>query len=546
MHGAKIELKLLGPFRACHGGNDCTPRGRKACALLAMLALSSGHKRTRVWLQDKLWGSRGKEQAAASLRQTLFEIRKTFGDAHDCIISDSFNVSLDPSLFQTDLATAGASEGAELLEGFDIAEEGFEDWLREQRMKLASAPIASPVRYAEPRARPDASRAPHPQNTILLLRGARADQTGISVLADSLVDAVAKSISELAAAIVIDRRAETELRDEASGRSDPLALHTDIVGSEAQQIVRLALLQLPENTLSWSSTLQASDPRDLDLNEPSVLRCINLAVSVAIDQLARLRSRDSDRTASSALCHSGIAHLFRLGKTNFDTADRLLAAAFEIEPRGVYLAWRAYLRTFLLAERERACRQTIEAEAFDFVRRALESEPHNSYVAGLSAHVHAIMRRSYVAAYELAERSVVLNRANPFGWACLGVAECYLGKSEDGFRHTLLARTIAGSSPFRYQLDAISCTAGTMAGDFDKAVYLGEASHALAPRFAPPLRYLSALYAHQRQPELSYQMVQRLRASEPDFSYDMLRDKGYPAAGLHRAGLIASLPKRQI
>jgi hypothetical protein len=40
------------------------------------------------------------------------------------------------------------------------------------------------------------------------------------------------------------------------------------------------------------------------------------------------------------------------------------------------------------------------------MHRALETESHNSYVAGLSAHVQTMMRRSYVVAYELAERSI--------------------------------------------------------------------------------------------------------------------------------------------
>ena len=90
---------------------------------------------------------------------------------------------------------------------------------------------------------------------------------------------------------------------------------------------------------------------------------------------------------------------------------------------------------------------------------------------------------------------------------------------------TLLARAIAGSAPFRYQIDALSCIAGTIAGELDKAVHLAEASHALAPGFAPPLRYLSALYAHKGQQDLSFEMVQKLQVSEPDFSYDKLRDK---------------------
>jgi tetratricopeptide (TPR) repeat protein len=548
---SKIEIKLLGPFQMRSGtGQDCTPRGRKACALVAMLALSPENKRSRVWIQDKLWGSRGKEQGAASLRQSLCEIRRALGGERAYIVADNYSVSLVPGSFATDLdgATYSRSEDAgELLEGFDIGEEGFEDWLREQRRHVSA--VVKPSR--EHRAGRGAAQGdvrPSARGRILLVRGDHGARGDASMLADSLVDSVAKTIAELAAATILDGRAGDQ-PSAPSDDSDPagtLSLHSEVVGSETKQTVRLTLLQVPANTLAWSSTLQLLGEKDVDLNNPAVMRCINLVVNVAIDQLMRISGENPQRMASSAMCYSGILRMYRLGKINFEAADKLFANAFDIEPRGIYLAWRAYLRTFLLAERQYSCRQTIESEAFDFMHRALELEPHNSYVAALSAHVHAMMRRSYVAAYELAERSVLLNHANPIGWACLGIAKSYLGKSDEGFRHTLLARTIAGSSPFRYQLDALSCIAGTMAGELDKAVRLGEASHALAPEFAPPMRYLSALYAHGKQHDLSTAMVRKLQATEPDFSYDSLRDTGYPAAGLHRTPIIRSLPKRQI
>ncbi|MGJ5010368.1 hypothetical protein [Bradyrhizobium oligotrophicum] len=550
---AKVHLRLFGPPKIINSnGEDCTPRGRKACALLAMLALSPENKRSRVWIQDKLWGSRGKEQGAASLRQSLSEIRKAFGNDHGVLFADSYVLALDPTLFDTDfdLATK-ADDSGELLEGIDIGEDGFEDWLRSQRQNFSDRRTTRQARTDRPAdialEEPVRGRS-IPRNRIVLVRNSKSGESDASLLADSLIDSVAKTIQELGVAEVIDCRdtMDPACDDKDAAPRKTLSLHSDVFGGHTRQIVRLALSQRPEHTLKWSSTLQLPGIQALDLNDADVMRCVNLVVNVAIDQFITVRSGGPDAEVASDLCYSGILHLFRLGKINFATADKLFAAAFNIESRGIYLAWRAYLRTFLLAERQFSCRQTLQAEALDFMYRALELEPHNSYVAGLSAHVQTMMRRSYVAAYELAERSIQLNHANPIGWACLGIAKSYLGKPDEGFQHTLLARTIAGTAPFRYQMDALSCIAGTMAGELDKAVHLAEASHALAPTFAPPLRYLSALYAHEGKHDLSSEMVRRLQASEPDFSYDKLRDKAYPAAGLHRSSIIDSLPARQL
>ena len=551
--GAKLRIQLAGPFRMLGpDGVDRTPRGRKACALVAMLALSPDHQRTRVWLQDKLWGSRGAEQGAASLRQSLSEIRRALGGNQAVLVSDRYLLSLEGTQFELDLdQRVAVRPEAELLEGLDLGEEGFEDWLRSQRQMLSARgtivedeapPVARLPQVVA--GKPDAL-----QNRVVLVRGSQAGQQDAVLLADSLLDSVAKTIAELGAARIFDRRMEPDQErcpEEGSASYRTLSLRSDVFGSNTKQIVRLALLQLPANELAWSSTLQLPENEALDPNDQRVMKCINLAVNVAIDHFVRMREAGSEQTAASALCHSGILHLFRLGKMNFETADRMFASAFETDARGIYLAWRAYLRTFLLAERQYTCRETIQAEALEFMHRALELEPYNSYVAGLSAHVQTIMRRSYVAAFELAERSIQLNHANPIGWACLGIAKSYLGKSEEGFHDTLMARAIAGTAPFRYQIDALSSIAGTMAGEFGAAIHLAEASHALAPTFAPPLRYLSALYAHNGRHDLSFEMVQKLQANEPDFSYDKLRDKGYPAAGLHRSSIIHSLPKRQM
>jgi len=401
--------------------------------------------------------------------------------------------------------------------------------------------VAEPPPAAPPRALVN-------QQKVLILSGDRGHLSEASIIADSLLDSVAKSVAELGVARVLDRRMQTAAQSTAEGldASDALALHGDAVDTEAKKIVRLAMLQIPEKSLAWSSTLQLSSDEVKDIHDPRALACINLVVNIAVDRFSKNNAGQPEQAIASSLCHSGVLHLFKLGRINFDAADQLFVRAFEIDRRGVYLAWRAFLRTFLLAERQYTDRATIEHEAIDLVRRALELEPHNSYVAALGAHVHTMMRRAYVAAFELAERSIQLNPANPIGWACLGIAKSYLGKSADGMRHTLLARDIAGSAPYRYQLDTLSCIASTIAGDLERAIHLAEASHALAPSFAPPLRYLSALYAHRGDQDLSYQMVQKLKVNEPDFDYDKLRDTAYPAAGLHRALIVASLPKKQV
>ncbi len=64
-----IKIQVIGPFQAIGpDGENLTPTGAKAFALLAILALTDGKYRPRRFLEKKLWSGRAPEQAGQSLR----------------------------------------------------------------------------------------------------------------------------------------------------------------------------------------------------------------------------------------------------------------------------------------------------------------------------------------------------------------------------------------------------------------------------------------------------------------------------------------------
>src|SRR4051812_42282531 len=137
----ELGISVIGSFRVlARDGEDLTPRGRKARGLLALLALTPTRRRSRAALQDKLWSNRGPGQGAASLRQTLTEIRRSFGERYrDCLVSDLRAIGLDHDHVTVDLDDADWPELAQmveppqLLDDLDITDDEFEDWVRNQR-----------------------------------------------------------------------------------------------------------------------------------------------------------------------------------------------------------------------------------------------------------------------------------------------------------------------------------------------------------------------------------------------------------------------------
>jgi len=145
----RAKMSLFGSFHL-EGplGENLTPRGQKARALLALVALAKRGERSRTWLCAKLWSDRPTEHAYASLRQALTEIRKALGIYSAAILrTDQFNISIDlskVSVDAVDLRTALVENqrlrsvdipDEEFLEGLNVGDEEFEDWLTIERSR---------------------------------------------------------------------------------------------------------------------------------------------------------------------------------------------------------------------------------------------------------------------------------------------------------------------------------------------------------------------------------------------------------------------------
>ncbi|MFA7432029.1 MAG: AAA family ATPase, partial [Rhodospirillaceae bacterium] len=142
-----LNFQVLGPFNA----QGIRLPTRKAEALVAYLAMEAGRPHRRDTLMELLWGDRGDKQARHSLSQTLFSLRKAFGDAADCLVTDGDGIMLAPDLvtvdareFQRlaangnpeDLGAAAALCRGDLLQGLNVREIAYQDWLSSERTRF--------------------------------------------------------------------------------------------------------------------------------------------------------------------------------------------------------------------------------------------------------------------------------------------------------------------------------------------------------------------------------------------------------------------------
>ena len=151
-----LNLRLFGGFHARIGERSISPT-RKAHALLAYLAVRPGQAHLRDKLAAVLWSAVGKEQARHSLRQSLSALRRALSLAQphilvvqaERVILDPSAVVIDVTEFERlasretpkDLQQAAALYVGDLLDGLDVSEDLFEEWLRGERARFRESAV---------------------------------------------------------------------------------------------------------------------------------------------------------------------------------------------------------------------------------------------------------------------------------------------------------------------------------------------------------------------------------------------------------------------
>jgi DNA-binding SARP family transcriptional activator len=548
-----LVIQVIGAFRLlAHDGEDLTPLGRKARALLAILALTPTRRRSRPALQDKLWSDRGPEQGAASLRTTLTEIRKALGEHYrDCLVSDLHGIGLAAGRVTVDIDDADLSELArmveppQLLEDVDVADEEFEDWLRNQRAafehRIAASRAAldtvtvSPGPALEPELKPRCAPAAMPRQTA-----APIPRPWVRLLPPLTVSSeIGLFLSRLVGSHIAQGLADhwgIDVRDDGRGphgvqaRVDALPVSRDVA-------VTIVLLSAEGTLQLWSGSETISQENGLVYNTVQLLALVNRAVDVAGQCLSRI---DSSPDVSRAFLRAfeAVQRMFKIDLPEIARADALLGEAYELDAKPVYLAWRAYSRIFYVGTHIHVDRSRAVEEAEEYARRAIEADPHNATVLALASYVHSFIFNNFALGHELAELSVKCNPAHPLGHAFLGRAKSYLGDHEAGFAATRRGLDLSGQAPYRYNLYALHGITALLSGRFDEAVRAGEIACALAPTFRPPQRFLVPLYLHAGKRDQARETFESLRRLEPTFSLEVMREPSYPSAGIRASGLL--------
>ncbi|WGI21383.1 transcriptional regulator [Amylibacter sp. IMCC11727] len=518
-----IKIQAIGPFQVL--GPDATPltpKGSKACALLAILALTDGKSRPRRFLEEKLWSGRAPEQAGQSLRQELTQIRRALGDHTDCFIVDRSTVRLDPELVSVDYDDFDGTthKGRELLEGLLVRDTAFEGWLQEVRGAFDRRKSALVAR-----------------NKGLVLRTRTSDpNTGASgILGDVLANQIGQNIAEQVRAWrhVNVRMAETD-QDAAEIEIDAQVAEE---GGQSLAFIRLTHAQTGRVLHTQKAQVDASSMRAA--TEDLLADITVEAAEKTLDAMANTFPSERPELASAAMARRAVREMETFEASRLDVADRLLRSAYDIDQNGLFLAWQSLLKTIQLTELLSTNRSSDLEMIEGLNRKALEMDGDNPLVQALVNQVQVLMFTDLGAANAVASQQLDPNLSGAFSLSSLASANMWEGDAETAYQLTKKATDLAGRSSFHHWWDTFHCISCIASGRYEEAIQFGESAARVTPNFRPPLRHLLALYAHMGDRENMWKMVAALKRLEPDFSLERFKfDETYPVRTLRRANLL--------
>lgn len=520
-----VTIHVLGAFCVTGpDGSDLTPRSEKGQALLALLLTAPQFKRTRSFLQDKLWSLSDPARGGANLRQVLVTLRRALGPWGALLQADRRAVWLDPGLFTSDWEADTTYEAATFLEGIDIDDPEFGEWLTAMRNEPAE----------------DAPRRPTPapqyhqaRRWRIALGGSDTSDGLVLHLEAELLSFLSKSLLETGVA---------EIAADGNDTRDPLAIDVTLgltpIGA-GRYGVRISVLRPERRRILWSAaeTLRIM-PEELGDTPP-------LMALVANTQAAIMReiSREADLppgldTGTRILARSA-QRVFSFDADTLARTDRHLSELEDGSERGIVLGLRAQISVIRDIERLSASPQETAEQGLYLAAKAIEADPFNSQVLSAAANAQVFLKWDVDTGAELAEMALQTNRSNPLAWWAHANVGLYTQSFDRALESAMTATRLARGTPLQFWCQFQLGLAALAAGQLELARRSLETSAAIAPSFRPPKRYLLALYAHLRQFERANRMAKDLAALEETFSLDAFaRDHDYPVSLARRVGLI--------
>ena len=533
-----LEVALHGPFAVMGSdGADRTPRPHKARALVALLVTAPEGRRTRRWIEERLWSDRAPAQAAGSLRQALVDLRKALGPDEALLSAGREWIGFAPGATRL-----RPEEGGEFLEGIAVRDPAFQRWLdgMRRRQSAAGSGMGALVAAVE-----GGTVASEPAEEPIRIRFGTANiaGSGAALVAEIVASRIATDIADRVTAALLTRAPAAA----GDGKSD-LDITCNLVEDNGICLAFIKVVQPATGRVIYAKDCRLVGTASSLAGSEDLIRAAFEAAERTVARVPHIMGLGRPVTKSAALGQLALHRMFSFDEAQLAEADRLMEAAWEVEENPVHLAWRGLLQMVTAIERPTSGREHLQDLADQLTHHALEREATsaagNATIKALVAQTRAMLWGDATAAGLAAKAALTENPRNPFALQAMAVAHMLAGDGEEAYRLSHLGRNYAKQSAFRHWWDAHHATVCVATGRTTEAIAAAEAAAFAAPSLRPAYRYLMSLHAHRGDLDRAEMMRMKLEALEPGFTLDrMLEDPDYPVRTLRQTGLLKQIRK---
>lgn len=552
-------------------GRDCTPHGAKTKALLALLALSPRGSRSRTWLKDKLWSDREDSQASGSLRQAIMELKKALApDLSELLVADRENVSLRLERLQIDVKEMFISGSGvnlsycydrrpmELLEGLDVGDPEFEDWLTLERQHWSkkvdeSRQLGGPIDISPTRT---SGNGPGGGPPLMLRLGIgllpcinNVDSISHISLADLLLEAVVRNLQELQPIDLYDFRDSGASFGITAAQGPDLLLRVRVYLAGNDMNVTMLAYRTSSQKLVWTHSIHAEQSEFLRVDAMALSAFVNQNVDRIAHAFFTASPEGPDpQTAPVKTGYAALNLIFRDDEQSLASAEQILLEAYKLDQQSMFLALLAYTSTFRVGEHLGEFTDRERLATITRAREALSVNPFNSVTLACVGHVYGYVLRDLEQSGELLRQALEINPHQAFVWDHYALFCLYTGNYDAALSAAKHGVQLGSFSPLRYSFETTLSMAATLTGDYRTAIFYARRALARQPRFAAAMRYLTVALSLDGKIDEARAVINKLQAIGPDFSLSQVKQnsmaisedagrarlvRGFEMAGLH-------------
>ncbi len=512
----RLVLHLSGPLRAECDGEDLSGLSRRALALLAYLSCEPGMRAERGTLTDLLWSHRSESQAKASLRQELSVLRKSIGDL----------VGADRRIVWLDAGSVEKRIGPdEFLKGFDLASEGFEEWLRDMRQRdLASDPAP-------------AQRMNDDRPSLAVLRFEEIGTTSEDMFPDGIVEEITGALSRCRDFDVIARQSvfnlqgpQHSLTDIATRLGADYLLEGSVQRVQDRVRISVQLVNGSDGRTRWTARFDDRLDDLFDLQDRIATQIAGqLSPNLRAAEILRARSKPPSVRSAYDLVLMALPHFWVHDPDDNRQALGLLDKAIALDPEaGHALAMKSWCHAQECCYLWSLTPERARAQSHDAFDKALPlAHDHAATMTALSATA-ALALRDFPTSEDLARRAVELDPNNAWAWMRLGWIAVYRGRHKESLDYFDRAQALSPLDPFLFNMDFGRSAAKRALGQLDEALCLIEKGMRAAPKAHWAYRMLFGTLWLMGERDRAVEAGQKWLAAHPGLSKEVLLD-GLPS-----------------